>query len=132
MITINDLIRRFGKQELIDLTDTEGAGVMNTDTIHCAINDAIALAASFLQTVNLAHTVAGVTVFASDAAVLQLKLCDMARYFLYEDGATDIVAKRYALALEWLKQVQKNPSMLQVGKGCAIFVVPNGAPSLYE
>jgi len=36
---------------------------------------------------------------------LVLMVCDIARYFLYDDAVTDIVEKRYKDALSWLRKV---------------------------
>ena len=92
-----------------------------------AIADAEAEVNSYLAPVGLV----GIT----PPKALVLKACDIARYYLHEDGATEIVRERYKQAIVWLKEVMKNPSML-TGMGdttpkqpvSAIAVRPNVLP----
>ncbi len=131
MITADDLIRRFGKQELIALTDKDGLHTLNLDVLAVAINDATALVASYLGL----GAGLGLGVVANGRMinpVLTAKTCDIARFYLYDDNVTDTVKYRYDEAIDWLKQVQNNPSMLGASKnGGHIAVMTNPVPSIW-
>lgn len=109
MITTQDLIDRFGEGELINLTDKEHYSVIDETVLQHAINDATAEALAYLNPTTL---VAGGAYVGVPPKSLVLKVCDIARYYLYEDGVTEIVEKRYKQAIDWLILVSKNPAML--------------------
>ena len=69
------------------------------------MEDAEAEAGSYLAA-------AGFTDFSQPPRVLVLKVCDIARYYLHEDGDIEIVEKRYQAAIQWLKAVVKDPRLL--------------------
>lgn len=104
MINQEDLIKRFGAHEIMRLTDKTHARQINETTLNAAIEDACAEVMSYLAG-------AGFTVLPENA-ILKSKACDIARWYLYENGVSEIVEKRYQAAILWLKQVQKNPAML--------------------
>ena len=97
-----------------------------------AIADAEEEAASYLRAAKL--------FFTNDTApqVLKIKVCDIARYYLYDDAVTGIVEERYQSAIAWLKMVVKNPNMLDESRvsddrrpsTCAVYV--NAEPDLRE
>lgn len=134
MITPDDLIRRFGKQELIALTDKDGLNTLNLEVLAVAINDAIALVASYLG-LGLGSGVgvgSGVVANGRISPILTAKTCDIARFYLYDDNVTDTVKYRYDEAIDWLKQVQNNPSMLGINKhGGQVAVLANPTPSIW-
>ena len=127
MITQADLIERFGAEEIARLSDHDEYRTINAAVVEKAITDAVAEVNSYLAPVGLV----GIT----PPKALVLKACDIARYYLHEDGATEIVRERYKQAIAWLKEVMKNPSML-TGMGdttpkqpvSAIAVRPNVLP----
>lgn len=137
MITLDDLIDRFGETELANLTDKENYQIIDETVINHAIADAMAEVAAYLNPTGL--IVGGVYV-GTPPKSLVLKTCDIARYYLYENGVTDIVEKRYRQAIDWLLLVQKNPSMLTGvthddgthGTKSGIAVMPNRPPSMWE
>ena len=106
MITPQDLINRFGEREIVKLSDKTQSRQMDLANVQSAIDDAQAEAMSYLAGAGffrLPETI---------PSVLKIKVCDIARWYLYENGVTEIVEKRYQAAIAWLKQVQKNPAML--------------------
>ena len=121
LISIDDLIKRFGEREIQRLSKN------NSDTVQAAIDDATAEAKSYLSAARFDKLPE------KPPVVLQIKVCDIARWYLYENGVTEIVEKRYHAAINWLKQVQKNPSMLgfelgddvQEANNARFVVIPN-------
>ena len=104
IITRQDLIDRFGEGELVALTDREGRGVIDDEVINRAIEDAEAEAAAYIQAARL--------VLPSPPKVLVIKVCDIARYYLHDNGETQVVLDRYKQAVAWLRDVVRNPRLL--------------------
>lgn len=136
MITLQDLIDRFGETELANLTDKENYAIIDETVINHAITDATAEVVGYLNPTGL---IAGGVYLGTPPKSLILKICDITRYYLYENGVTDIVEKRYKQAIDWLLLVQKNPSMLtgladtgatdEIKSG--IVVMPNRPPNMW-
>lgn len=136
MIELQDLIDRFGETELANLTDKENYQIIDEIVINHAIADAVAEVVGYLNPTGL---IAGGVYVGTPPKSLVLKTCDIARYYLYENGVTDIVEKRYKQAIDWLLLVQKNPSMLtgladtgatdEIKSG--IVVMPNRPPNMW-
>lgn len=136
MISLQDLIDRFGETELANLTDKENYQIIDEIVINHAIADAVAEVVGYLNPTGL---IAGGVYLGIPPKSLVLKTCDIARYYLYENGVTDIVEKRYKQAIDWLLLVQKNPSMLtgladtgatdEIKSG--IVVMPNRPPNMW-
>lgn len=135
MITLDDLIDRFGETELAQLTDRENYAVIDETVINHAITDAIAETVAYLNPTGLISD--GVYIGTPPKA-LKIKVCDIARYYLYENGVTEIVEKRYKQAIDWLLLVQKNPSMLtgkkmdDTGQKIGVEVMPNAIPNMWS
>nr|OAM18008.1 hypothetical protein A7P90_09045 [Eikenella corrodens] len=104
MITRQDLIDRFGEDELVVLTDREGRGVIDDEVLNRAIEDAEAETAAYIQAAGL--------VLPSPPKVLVIKVCDIARYYLHDNGETQVVLDRYKQAIAWLRDVVRNPRLL--------------------
>lgn len=94
------MLDRFGDEELIQLTDRYGAGVVDETVLDQAIADAGAEIDGWL---------AGLypLPLAEVPPALILRACDMARYYLYASAPTEIVRKRYESAGQWLRAVAK-------------------------
>lgn len=132
MITIQDMITRFGEQEMAERSNHENYETIDEAVMAAAIADAEEEAASYLRAAKL--------FFTNDTApqVLKIKVCDIARYYLYDDAVTGIVEERYQSAVAWLKMVVKNPNMLdethvsddRKPSTCAVYV--NEMPDLRE
>lgn len=146
MITLQDLIDRFGETELKDITDRVNRmneKVIDMTVIERAIGDAEGEIESYLNAVGLvSRNSRGRLVYLEDKAIpqaLTIKACDIARYYLYENGTTVIVKERYDNAIDWLKLVQKTPSMLTgvkpedkaIHSQGEIHVIPNLVPNFW-
>ncbi|ULJ61063.1 gp436 family protein [Wielerella bovis] len=122
-----DLMHRFGETELAKLTDRPRAREINEAVLKRAIDDAESEANGYLRAAGFTEP------FDEVPATLKVKVCDIARWYLYENGVTDIVEKRYKNAISWLKDVMKNPSMLgfevegvdEIKANNGIAVIPN-------
>ena len=104
IITRQDLIDRFGEDELVLLTDREGRGVIDDEVLNRAIEDAEAETAAYIQAAGL--------VLPSPPKVLVIQVCDIARYYLHDNGETQVVLDRYKQAIAWLRDVVRNPRLL--------------------
>lgn len=104
IITRQDLIDRFGEGELVVLTDREGRGVIDEEVLNRAIEDAEAETVAYIQAAGL--------VLPSPPKVLVVKVCDIARYYLHDNGETQVVLDRYKQAIAWLRDVVRNPRLL--------------------
>lgn len=100
MITRQDMEQRFGAAEIDALTDG------SEDTLSRAIEDAQAEAAGYLAAAGFRQP------FSPVPRVLVLKICDIARYYLHQDGDIDIVDRRYKAAVAWFQTLVRNPKML--------------------
>lgn len=97
-VTLQGLIDRFGEAEILQVTDREGAGVVDQSVAQRALDDADAEIDSYLgarYTLPLA-TVPGVLTGAA---------ADIARYRLYDDVAPETVESRYKQRIAWLRDV---------------------------
>lgn len=98
--TVTDLIDRYGEQELIQLTDRNGAGPYDATVVARALADADSEIDGYLAaryTLPLATTPAAITRVA----------CDLARYRLFGDHMTEVVRTRYEDAVRLLQGVAK-------------------------
>lgn len=96
--TQQQLIDRFGEAELIQLTDRNNVGAIDTTVLNQAIADAGAEIDGYL---------AGryQLPLATVPVILALYCGDITRYRLYDDGATEEVRKRYEDAMKFLRLV---------------------------
>lgn len=96
-----DLTTRFSEAELVELTNrTLGATTVDTDVLARALSDADAEIDARLAT-RFALPLASVPLLLVNLA------CDIARYRLYDDRASEQVTKRYEAALRTLDQLRK-------------------------
>lgn len=97
--TQQNLIDRFGEDELIQLTDRAGLDAIDATVISRALGDADATINGYLAaryTLPLSSPV---------PEILERLACDIARYALFEDQVTEIVEKRYKDAIALLRDV---------------------------
>lgn len=144
MINLQDLIDRFGETELCELSDRQNFSVIDETVINQAISDATADVESYLNATGLfARDDTGDLIYTYSPTVpksLIIRICDIARYYLYDDVVTEIVEKRYNQSIEWLKMVAKNPAMLtgeinlnaNYGVNSGIAVMPNSVPDMWK
>lgn len=111
MITREDMAARFGEQELAQLTDRDRYQTVNGGILDKAIADATAEAAAYLNAAQIA--------LSPVPPVLVAKVCDIARYYLYDDAVTEIVEARYKQAVAWLREVMRYPNMLDPTRAAA-------------
>lgn len=138
MITLQDLIDRFGETELAKLTDRQSYQVIDETVVAKAISDAEGEVASYLRSANLVSVnTVGKVIYRNGTELpsdLVLHTCNIARYNLYENGTTETVEQRYTNAIKWLDKVKKDPTMLtgpvaNSDKGGEIYVMPNMDPT---
>lgn len=139
MITLNDMIARFGKDELAEVTDEQHHEVIDETKVNLAISDAVGVACGYLNAVGLVrrNSSGGFdyvgAVIPSD---LIMNICNIARYNLHKDGGTETIKDRRHDAVKWLKEVKKDPEMLT---GAVInnsvsgaVVIPNPEPKYWS
>ncbi|MES8308143.1 DUF1320 domain-containing protein [Cutibacterium acnes] len=113
--TLQDLVDRFGETELVQLSDRAATGAIDPAVVARKLADAAAEIDSYLvgrYTLPLTPV----------PTVLARLACDIARYHLYDDRATEQVTQRYRDAIRFLEQVAKGA--VQLG------VVPDGTPAV--
>jgi len=96
--TQQHMVDRFGETELIQLTDRDNTGAIDSNVLARAIADADAEINGYLigqYALPLAST----------PDILITYACDIVRYRLYDDRATEQVTKRYDAALKFLRMV---------------------------
>ncbi len=96
--TPDNMLSRFGEDELIALTDRTGSGSIDSERLLSALSDAAATLNGYLAA---RYPLPLPTV----PDVLTRLCCDIARYYLYDDAANDQVSKRHDDALKMLKQL---------------------------
>ena len=105
-----DLVARFGENELIQLTDRTNAGIIDETVLEQAINDANAEINGYLggrYQLPLAIV----------PASIKPLCCDIARYKLYDDQSSEQVNKRYDAAIRFLSSVSKGHISLGIDTG---------------
>jgi len=98
--TQQNLIDRFGQQELTELTDRANAGAIDAAVVAKALADADGEINGYLAS---RYTLPLDPV----PAVLERWACEIARYYLYEDRVTEQVKRRYDDVVKSLNAVSK-------------------------
>lgn len=120
--TKQNLIDRFGQEELIQLTDRANAGAIDDTVLNQAIADADAEIEGYLPG---RYTLP----LASVPPVLTRIACDVARYHLYDDHATEQVRTRYEDARKLLEGIASGK--VQLGLPASAGAAPvAGAPAV--
>ena len=104
--TLQDLVDRFGADELTVLTDRNDAGVPDAVVVGRALDDAGQIIDSYLGS---RYTVPLNPV----DPVVMLWACDIARFLLYKSDVSDTVKGRYATAIKMLGLAQAGSLTLQ-------------------
>lgn len=107
-----DMIDRFGEDELIQLTDRNNAGVIDDAVLNGALADADAQIDPYLAS-RYSLPLAGTPV------VIKRVACNLARYFLYDDAATEQVQKAFDQGISFLKSISKGEVSLGLDDGGA-------------
>src|SRR3970040_397704 len=98
--TQQDLVDRFGAVELAQLTDRTAGTTIDAAVVGKALADAD-------DTINGYLAVRYALPLASAPKILARLAADIARYALFEDRATEIVAQRYKDAIAYLEDVAR-------------------------
>lgn len=123
-LTVSDLISRFGAEELAQVADHGTPRLVTSDLLAAAAAggdlsswpDAVVAAGLCLANieqsiVDAQSAVDGYlsgrygTPMATPPAVVKRLACDIARYYLYDDHATETVQKRYDAAIAFFRDV---------------------------
>ena len=115
--TQQDLIDRFGAQEIAQLTDRANGTVIDTAVVGRALADADAEIDAYLATRYALP-------LTSTPPVISRLASDMARYALFDDRVTLAVRQRYEDALKLLKNISTGLVKLEAGAGAAALPVP--------
>ncbi len=107
--TADDLITRFGKDELVQLTDrsTPPVYAVNTAVVAAALTDAADEINGYLLAKYQLPLV-------SVPSVIKGCACDIARFRLYADRATEEVRQRYDAAVKRLREISAGTFKLDV------------------
>ncbi|TCS70678.1 phage gp36-like protein [Sulfuritortus calidifontis] len=108
--TAAELATRYGEDELIQLTDRAGSGVMDTAVVQRALDDAEAEIDGYLASRYLLP-------LPTVPALLARIACDIARYRLWEDRASDEVRARYEDARRLLENLSSGRVSLGLPAG---------------
>ena len=103
--TQQNMIDRFAEEELVQLTDRANTGVIDAAVLALALADADVEIDGYL--VGRYKLPLGTT-----PPILTQLACDIARYRLYDDHATDHVRKRYEDARGLLQSISKGQVQL--------------------
>ncbi|UZZ12201.1 DUF1320 domain-containing protein [Ectopseudomonas mendocina] len=112
-LTLDDLIRRFDREEILDLAedkDDETGETIDQDKVDRAIQDATGEIDSALAGGGYRLPLASVP------PILTAYGCDIARYRLYDNRATEQVTKRYDDAIKALRAVANGTLKLGLPK----------------
>ena len=103
-----DLIDRFGNDELLQVADRDGDQVVDATVVTKALEDADELIDSYIaKRYDLP--------LASVPARLVRLACDIARYYLHKDDPTESVETAYKDAVAFLRDVSAGKAELDVG-----------------
>lgn len=109
--TLQDLISRFGQDELLQLAADDTGQAVDQGEIDLAIADAAG-------EIDGRVAAGGYDVPLEPVPrIIQAYACDIARYRLYDEHATDQVTKRYEDAIRFLKSVARGEVLLGIGGG---------------
>jgi phage gp36-like protein len=113
-----DMIDRFGQEELVELTDRANTGAIDMTVLARALADADAEINSYLSS-RYALPLASVP------AELVPKACDLARYFLYDTRVNERVKDRHDDVIKWLQALAKG--LVSLGLDPVDVPVPDAA-----
>ncbi len=98
--TQNDMVERFGNDEILQLTDKNNSGVIDVTVLGLALADADATIDGYLAA---RYSLP----LASIPAAIPMRAADLARYYLYGLQVPEQVKARHDDAILWLTQVSK-------------------------
>ncbi|WP_273152838.1 gp436 family protein [Methylophaga thiooxydans] len=98
--TQQDLVTRYGEDELIQLTDKQNTGQLDTDVINLAIADSDSMIDGYLGGRY------SLPIEPLPRSLVRIA-CEITRYYLYENLAPDEVKDRYNEAVKSLKSIAR-------------------------
>lgn len=107
--TIGDMQLRFAAVELIQLTDDEGAGVIDAGRMDQALASASAMVEGYVAATYDLDPAAPVPILLVDTA------CDIARFKLFRQTASEDATTRYGQAIRTLEGIRKGTIKLDAG-----------------
>lgn len=119
--TADDLVRRFGVQELVELTDLDRLGVMDAQRVQTKLDDAHAFVDGYVGQVYALPlrgclqpvTAVGTAPAVAAPPVLTRLVCDLARYYLHADLAPEHeVTVRFKAAVKELEALAAGKTQL--------------------
>lgn len=106
-ITLQDLQERFSEHEILELAD-DGTGEIDPAVIERAAEDASGEIDGYVAAGGYRVPLSPVP------RIVVAYACDIARYRLYDDAASDQVTKRYEDAIRFLRMVARGEVMLGI------------------
>lgn len=103
--TVNDLVERFGEDEMIQNSPDETGEAIDAERVDTAIGDASRTIDSFLR---MRRSVPVDPV----PSVLIGACADIARFLLHDDHAPEAVKDRYKATIQWLKDIAAGKASL--------------------
>jgi phage gp36-like protein len=125
--TASDLNTRFGSAEILQLADRDGSGVADAGVIEAALADADTEINGYLA-------VQYSLPLASTPALVVRLACDIARYRLWKDIASEQVRQGYEDAVDTLKRLAAGTVRLAVATGpveSSGGVISRGTPQVF-
>ena len=116
---LSDLYSRFGQEEIDQLADRDDDDVEDANVV----DDALSAASSEIDSYLATRYEVPVTSISEN---LNKVCCDITRYLMHDDAATEEVEKRYNRAIAWLRDLSAGKAVLTGSDGKPII---NGAPS---
>ncbi len=113
--TLTDLETRFGSDEINNLSDRDNDGSNDAGVVDGALNEASGEIDSYL---GVKYTIP----IASPSDNLIRTCCDIARFRLHKDLATEEVDSRYKKAIAWLKDLASGKAILTDASGNPILI----------
>lgn len=104
--TTEDMEKRYGQKELVQLTDRENVGRLDESVLSEALADASAECDSYMA----GRVVLPLTFV---PPVLLRAVCDIARFRLYGVRAPEEIRNRYKDAVSWLRDVASGKAVVQ-------------------
>ena len=106
-----DLVERFGENELLALARDETGTAIDTAVVERACDDASGEIDGYVSAAGYTVPLATVT------RIITAYACDIARYRLYDEHASDQVQKRYDDAVKFLVRVANGTVKLGISTG---------------
>jgi phage gp36-like protein len=120
-VSISDMVRKYGLEELVRMTDADGSGRIDRTLLVTALSDVQAVADAYIAA---RYQVP----LASPPEIVKVAIADMARARLYPRGAPDGVAEAAKAGLRLLEQISKGSLQLPSLSSAPVAETPSTAP----